>query len=90
MSSSQAGAAAANVDREKIWKGRQALKVHFMNPDFIDNWKCRGEPMNINNILAWARVWNIAEYPEIPYFEIEERKNRKADIRVKFSGTEYG
>ena len=31
-----------------------------------------------------SRVWNIAQYPEIPYFEVTERK-QKADIRLKFT-----
>ena len=55
-----------------------------MNPDFIDKWKCRGEPMNINTIFAWARVWNIVPYPEIPKFEVVDSA-KKADIRVQFS-----
>ena len=69
---------------KKVWRDRQTLKVYFMNPDDIDDWRCRGEPMNINTIFAWARVWNIAPYPEIPKFEMIERASR-ADIRVKFS-----
>ena len=59
-----------------------------MNPEDIEDWewKCRGEPMNVNTILAWARVWNIAQYPEIPYFEVTEQK-QEADIRVEFIRT---
>ena len=60
--------------------------VCFMNSDDIDDleWKCRGEPMDANTILAWARVWNIVPYPEIPKFVMEDRVV-KADIRVQFS-----
>ena len=83
-------AQAAAVATEKIWKGRQQLNVYFMNSDDIDEWgwKCRGEPMNKNTILAWARVWNFVKYPEIPIFESNDRAD-KADIRVLFSGTSY-
>ena len=56
-----------------------------MNPDDIDDWwRCRGELMSINTILAWARVWNLVPYPEIPVFEMVEIAQR-ADIRVQFS-----
>ena len=71
---------------KKVWRDRQVLRVYFMNPDDIDDleWKCRGEPLNTNTILAWAQVWNIVPYPEIPKFEMIERASR-ADIRVQFS-----
>ena len=64
------------------------LKVYFINPDYIDEcgWKCRGEPINVNTILAWARVWNILPYPTIPRFElVEDDKKVRPDIRVQFS-----
>ena len=78
--------AAAYVKTGKIWKGRQQLKVYFMNPHDVDEWgwRCRGEPMNISTIFAWARVWNFVEYPEIPSIELSERADQ-ADIRVQFS-----
>ena len=82
------GAQAASVSKKKVWGGRQQLKVYFMNPDDIDEWgwRCRGEPMNKNTILAWARVWNFSGFPMIPLFEnFDLAKN--ADIRVQFSGT---
>ena len=84
VSSILTGAAAAK--REKIWKERHRLSVYFMNPDDIDDWgwRCRGEPMNISTIFAWARVWNFVEYPEIPSIELSGIA-RRADIRVKFS-----
>ena len=77
---------AAAVKKEKIWSERQQLKVYFMNPDDINDWgwRCRGEPMNISTIFAWARVWKFVEYPEIPSIELSERAQR-ADIRVQFS-----
>ncbi len=79
------GGAAAHVSRNKIWKGREALKVHFMNPDELDNWKSRGEPMNFNTVLAWARVWNVPLFRDtIPYLGWTEVAE-KADIRVKFA-----
>ena len=40
--------------------------------------------MNVNTIFAWAEVWNVVPYPEIPKFEFGERVSR-ADIRVQFS-----
>ena len=86
--------AAAHVSKGKVWEERQSLKVHFMNPDDIMDpenaddkkwgWRCRGEPMNINTIFAWARVWNFVGFEEIPTFEFVEIA-RRADIRVKFS-----
>ncbi|XP_064383859.1 uncharacterized protein LOC135332881 isoform X2 [Halichondria panicea] len=81
------GGAAAHVDREKIWKGRETLNVYFMNPDVLDNWKSRGEPMNFNTVLAWARVWNVSIFSDaIPSLAWRE-KAEKADVRVKFSET---
>ena len=57
-----------------------------MNPDDIDDWgwKCREEPMDAHTIFAWARVWNLVPYPEIPKFVWEDLVSR-ADIRVQFS-----
>ena len=54
-----------------------------MNPKDITKVKCRGESMSINTILAWARVWNLVPFPQIPHFEWTEDKE-KADIRVNF------
>ena len=85
-SDTQAGAAAAHASKEKVWKGRQSLKVYFMDADGFDDlqWKCRGNPMNIETIFSWARVWNFVGFEEIPSFEFIEIASR-ADIRVKFS-----
>ena len=86
VSSTQTSAAAAQVRKEKIWRGRQQLKVYLMNPDDIHDWgwRCRGEPMNFKTVFAWARVWNFVGFPEIPTFEFVEIAKR-ADIRVQFS-----
>ena len=64
--------------------------VYFMNAGDLDDWEwnCGGEPLNSSTVMAWARVWNIAPYPEIPLFK-ETQIAAKADIRVKFSGTIY-
>ena len=70
-----------------IWKGKEVLNVCFMNPEYLSEWQCRGEPMNINTILAWARVWNLVPCPQIPLFEVTTDKE-EADIRVKFSGNQ--
>ena len=77
------------VISKKAWRGRRVLKVYFMNPESIDEWgwKCRGDPMNIITIFAWARVWNIVEIPGIPHFEMSEIA-RHADIRVQFSSNQ--
>ena len=40
--------------------------------------------MDANTILAWARVWNLVPYSEIPKFVWEDLVQR-ADIRVQFS-----
>ena len=58
-----------------------------MNPEDITRVKCGGEPISINTILAWARVWNLVPFPEIPSFKVIDKKS-EADIRVliKYSG----
>ncbi len=56
-----------------------------MNPDELDGWKSRGEPMNMSTVLAWARVWNVPFFSDtIPYLSWTEVAE-KADIRVIFS-----
>ena len=74
---------------KKGWRRGQVLKVYFMNPDDIDvwGWKCRGDPLNIITIFAWARVWNIVQIPEIPYLEMSELA-KNSDIRVQFSSNQ--
>ena len=43
--------------------------------------------MTVATIMAWARVWNSPGFDNIPEFVMDERnrKERMADIRVKFS-----
>ena len=93
------GGSSAYANPEKIWKGRDSLKVYFMNPELLDGeytpegesksvelapWKCRGHIMNINNIISWARIWNTSFFKDtIPYLQVTELMH-KADIRVKF------
>ena len=48
------------------------------------NWKVRGDPINIQNILSWACIWNTVDYEEIPELVLARNQNN-ADIRVKFS-----
>ena len=87
ISSRPRGASAAIVTRTKTWgTAKKFLKVKFLNDDDVDRIKVGGEPANINNIMTWARVWNIALCDEIPRFETEQRKDKPADIRVKFVG----
>ena len=79
----------AHVARQKIWKGRQELRVYFMNPEFFEKWSCRGERMNKNTVLAWAQKWNgnaaDPEYEDIPRIKMIEKIER-SDIRVLCSG----
>ena len=67
---------------------RDQINVFFKNPEDIEEWRCRGQPMNINTILEWAKVWNppVGKYKKIPQFAVTEKQNT-ADIRVEFSGT---
>ena len=61
--------------------------MYFMYSDKIKDWgwKCRGQLIDINSILAWARVWNIPSYPKIPTFEMTA-KAEEADIQIQFIG----
>ena len=78
-------AAAARVVKEKLWKGRQVLKVCFMKPDDLKGCKSKeGKEMTTEMIMEWANVWSTT-CPDVPQFVINE-KEAKADIRVKFSG----
>ncbi len=70
-----------------IWTGRDALFVHFLNPEILEQkkWKCDRGVLNIDNILSWAKAWNTRKCPNIPIFKKTDRPER-ADIRVKFEG----
>ncbi len=67
---------------DRIWHGRSVLKVYFMNPEKLVEWKCE---TSIGTIMSWASTWTSPHYPQIPRFE-ETEDTKKADIRVKFSG----
>ena len=73
--------AAAYVFRDKVWKGRQVLKVFFLNPEVLRGWR-----LTTDTILEWAGVWQEKDVEDkIPVFTVASRKD-KADIRVMFSG----
>ena len=76
--------AAACVVKEKLWKGRQVLKVYFTNPEVLEGWECEGKTMTTDMILEWAGAWEQAS--SAPQFTVTTRVAR-ADIRVKFSGS---
>jgi len=78
-----AGAANAYVIASKLWIGRTALKVYFMNPSELESWKVGKHPMNPDNIIGWAQEWNTALAKNIPRFEREDSM-AEADIRVRF------
>ncbi|XP_064383890.1 uncharacterized protein LOC135332901 [Halichondria panicea] len=76
--------AAAVVQCEKVWKGRETLKVHFMNPKVLESW---GIGVTPEQILDWANeAWWKGEDSNVPKFKPCEVLN-KVDIRVKFAGT---
>ena len=68
----------------KVWKGRQVLKVYFMNPEVLEGWKCEGKKMTTEMIMEWANAWEQA--PSAPQFKATSNV-KIADIRVKFSGS---
>ncbi len=81
-----AGAAGAFLTKNKIWKGHEVLKVYFFNSRLLDDWKCIGETMSVNTILAWANgAWRSPLYDDIPKFVLTEFP-QTANIRVKLSG----
>ena len=82
------GAAGAWMQTGKMWGKRdETLKIHFLNPDVLedDKWMCGEGQMNVDNILAWARRWNNVAFPDIPKFEPTDSA-KKAHIRVYFGG----
>ena len=62
------------------------LRVYFMNPEVLEEWKCEGKEMTTEMIMEWAGAWEKA--PSAPQFTATSRVQR-ADIRVKFSGNSY-
>ena len=67
--------------RDKVWAGRQVLRVFFLNPEVLRNWGLTTEV-----ILDWAAAWQRHDDERIPIFQ-KNFAARKADIRVGFSGT---
>ena len=78
------GAAGAWIQTSKMWRTRDQLKVHFLNPNALEGWKIGRAPMNVDNILAWAAEWNSALVPDIPTF-VKTDSARMADVRVSFT-----
>jgi len=78
--------ASAVVSCEKLWRGREKLRVFFNNPEFLTahGWTCKGGPMNVIHIISWANQWHTGDCPQMPMFEYAER-DRDVDIRVEFS-----
>ena len=75
------GRAAAVVRKSKIWEGRQALKVCFLNPGLLTEWGLETE-----TIIEWANGTKDSKgWEEVMVFQKTERINN-ADIRVQFSG----
>ncbi len=67
----------------KIWRDRSVLRVYFMNPGALHDWKCGIS--GTGTIMSWASSWNSPLFEQIPRFEETDAVGR-ADIRVKFSG----
>ncbi len=68
--------------RNKIWAGRELLKVTFLNPDVLNSWG-----LTRDNILDWAKVWDVGN-EKVPTFK-QVPKASRADIRVLLSGNSY-
>ena len=82
---SPSAAAGAYIQRSKLWVQKE-LRVHFLNPDNIQYWRCGGDAMTTTTIMAWAvGAWNSPFYANIPKFVVTDSA-RKADIRVQFTG----
>ena len=77
------GAGHAYIVQERLWKGRQVLRVFFMNPEVLEGWKCGRKKMTTEMIMEWVGVWQQAS--SAPQFTVTTN-DTKADIRVKFSG----
>ncbi|XP_064383861.1 uncharacterized protein LOC135332882 isoform X2 [Halichondria panicea] len=67
--------------RNKIWAGRELLKVTFLNPDVLNSWG-----LTRDNILDWAKVWDVGN-EKVPTFK-QVPKASRADIRVLLSETQ--
>ena len=65
---------------------REPLKVHFMNPDLLEqeNWTVGRNLLTPNIVLAWATYWNG---PSIHYPKLADMyaTSKEAQIRVLFT-----
>ena len=66
--------------RDKVWAGRQVLRVFFLNSGVLTGWG-----LDVDTILEWAAVWRQTDDDRIPLFQ-KCTTSKKADIRVMFSG----
>lgn len=66
--------------RSRIWKGREVLKVVFLNPEVLSQWG-----LTIGTVLDWANLWNADHRNKVPVFA-QASNLRRADIRVMCSG----
>lgn len=74
--------AGAYVAKTKIWRGRDVLKVYFMNPDYLSQGTY---PLTLATVVSWAKTWSTSLVPNIPKFE-QTDSVENADIKVKFGG----
>ncbi len=71
------------VKTKTIWKGREILKVYFMNPEVLVSWHIGVTPQQM---LDWANeAWSKDPNSKVPKFE-QCDSIRRGDIRVKFAG----
>ena len=75
------GAAGALVSTDKLWRGRNLLKVYFLNPHILG----RDGRLSVSTILACAQQWNSRAFSDVPNFERTD-STWNADIRVYFGG----
>ena len=65
---------------------RDPLKVHFMNPEVLENenWMCGRNLLTANTVLAWATFWNgpAEHYPKLAGIHANKQE---AQIRVYFT-----
>ncbi len=77
-------ALSSSTVKQKFWS-KGVLRVHFINPEAISEWKHHREPITTTNILAWAAVWNDPYDSGIPTIEMADNVEN-SDIRVMFLG----
>ena len=72
------------LDAPWPWKDYPELRVQFLDPIPAAWTVGNGAPMNKENILAWANVWNQKGGGLLPRF-VEANPGQEAQIRVKFN-----